>query len=178
MERNSKKDLMVTLAVLLVICFIVAGVVLTKKKPVNESSQTPVATTSTTSSNDTATPAETTITETPATDAAASTPANASGYKDGDYRATGNYSTSETTETITVNVTLKDGVVTGTSATASKIARESKEYAEMFLQNYKSQVVGKKITDIKLSRVSGSSLTSQGFNSAIQTIEAQAKSAS
>jgi uncharacterized protein with FMN-binding domain len=163
MEKSSKKDLIVTLAVLLVIVFIVTSVVVTKKDP---------AVTNIVSTKDTAPAA----TLSPAPSLTAATPTTAtSGYKDGNYNASGKYSTPEGSETINVSVTLKDGVVTDTSATENPKSSDSQEYVTMFLENYKELVVGNNIAELKLSRVSGSSLTSQGFNSAIQTIITQAK---
>jgi len=37
-------------------------------------------------------------------------------------------------------------------------------------------VIGKNIADVQLSRVSGSSLTPEGFNNALATIKSQAQS--
>jgi uncharacterized protein with FMN-binding domain len=167
--NSSKKNLIVTLSVLLAIAVIVAGAVLTKKKDSTDSS---LATTSSdTSTTDIAedTPATTETTTTADNNTASS------GYKDGTYTATGRYATPEATESITVTVTLKDGIITDTSATASESTRDSKEFAGAFVANYKSQVVGKNIASLKLSRVSGSSLTPQGFNSAIAQIQTKAK---
>ncbi|MDB5182611.1 MAG: hypothetical protein JWO47_395 [Candidatus Saccharibacteria bacterium] len=174
MEQNKKKDLIVTLSVLLVVVFIVTGVILTHKKSSTASDNTVARTSlSSSSATDTTTPTpaatDTTTTTTPTTDTSTSS------FKDGTYTATADYATPENTENIKVTVTLKDGIVTDTSAAASAISRESKEYATEFVQNYKSFVVGKSIASIKLSRVSGSSLTSQGFNDAISQIENQAK---
>ena len=73
-------------------------------------------------------------------------------------------------------MTLKDGAVTETSATSGAIDDEGKEYQSDFIAGYKQQVVGKKVDTISLSRVSGSSLTSQGFNNALKQIETQAQS--
>jgi len=168
MEQKSKKDLIVTLSVLLAVVFIVTGVLLTNKKEPTASENTTVETSDTATTTPETTPATTEPTST-------ETPTNTSGFKDGTYTATGDYSTPEDIENIKVTVTLKDGIVTETSAIASMISRDSKEYATQFVENYKSQVVGKKISSIKLSRVSGSSLTSQGFNDAIDQIETQAK---
>jgi uncharacterized protein with FMN-binding domain len=160
MEHNSKKDLIVTLAVLLVVVLAVGGaVVFAKKKP---SDDTGTSTTQTTQA------ANDTNTSTSASNSSAT-------FKDGTYSATGEYDTPDGPETITVKVTLKGGTVSDTSATASMQSRESKDYAAQFLDAYKTFVVGKDISAVKLSRVSGSSLTSQGFNSAIQQIENQAK---
>ena len=41
--------------------------------------------------------------------------------------------------------------------------------------NVKTLVVGKKITDVKLDKVSGSSLTPKGFNDALEQIKTLAK---
>ena len=96
-------------------------------------------------------------------------------YKDGTYKATGDYTSPGGSQEITVSVTLKDNVITATSATSGASDTESKEHQEEFIANYKDLVIGKKISDVKLSRVAGSSLTSQGFNDAIQQIETDAE---
>ena len=61
-----------------------------------------------------------------------------------------------------------------TSAPKKKKAPKKKS-EQQFIDGYKSLVVGKDISSISLNRVSGSSLTSQGFNSAIQKIKSQAQ---
>lgn len=99
-----------------------------------------------------------------------------SGYKDGSYTATGSYRTPEGSEQITVTLTLKSGVVADSSVTFSQTReRESKQYQSQFASGYSQLVVGKKIDEINLSRVSGSSLTPLGFNAALEQIKAQAK---
>lgn len=107
-------------------------------------------------------------------DATSSNNAANGSYQDGTYSATGSYATPEGEEQITVKLTLADGTVTDTSATASGKARESRQYQSQFLNAYKELVVGKSVDELRLSRVSGSSLTSQGFNKAVQTIKQQA----
>lgn len=97
-----------------------------------------------------------------------------SAYQDGTYTATGSYSTPGGQESITVTVTLKSDIVTATSAKSSSNDHDSREYQSRFISGYKSLVVGKKISDIQLSHVSGSSLTSSGFNKALDQIEQQA----
>ncbi len=73
-------------------------------------------------------------------------------------------------------MTVKDGVVTATTLGQNGSNRETKEYQGKFASGYKSQVIGKALSDISLSRVSGSSLTSKGFNKALETIKSQAQS--
>ncbi|MDB5175188.1 MAG: uncharacterized protein JWM81_46 [Candidatus Saccharibacteria bacterium] len=97
-------------------------------------------------------------------------------YKDGTYTETGTYTSPGGTESLKVTVTLAGGVVTDTSAVGSKRSDDSTFYAGQFIDNYKSLVVGKKISDIKLSKVSGSSLTPIGFNAALTKIKTDAQS--
>ncbi len=96
-------------------------------------------------------------------------------FKDGTYTASGNYSTPGGKESVTVTVTLKNNVITEVSTTGSATRGDSAEYQSAFLSGYKSQVVGKPISDVSLSRVAGSSLTSNGFNKALDAIENDAK---
>ncbi|TAH35170.1 FMN-binding protein [Candidatus Saccharibacteria bacterium] len=96
-------------------------------------------------------------------------------YKDGTYTATGKYNSPGGNEKIGVTVTLKDGVITAASLDTSDASGDAAEYQDQFASGYKSLVVGKKIDSVSLSRVSGSSLTSNGFNNALDTIKEQAK---
>ncbi len=96
-------------------------------------------------------------------------------YKDGTYSATGSYRTPGGTESIEVTVTLAGGVVTQATVTQHATGGESEEYQSKFVSGYKAQVVGKKLSDLSLSRVAGSSLTPLGFNNAIETIKSDAQ---
>jgi hypothetical protein len=104
---------------------------------------------------------------------AQSIPANAM-FKDGSYTAVGSYEAPGERENITVTLTLQNGVGTDASTKEGYQSSESQLYQDQFVSAYKQSVVGKKITDIKLSHVAASSLTSQGFNKAVQQIEQQA----
>ncbi len=95
-------------------------------------------------------------------------------FKDGIYSATGSYQTPGGTESIGVKVTLSSGTITDASVTQNATHGEAKEYQAAFASAFKSQVVGKKISEVSLSRVAGSSLTPIGFNNAIDSIEQQA----
>ena len=132
------------------------------------------------SSQTTTTPATQELTTTPSDTAAATTTdttvsANTSGYKDGTYTAASSYRTPETTEPISVTLTLVSGVVTDVSVTTNPQAPETRQYQGQFLAGYKQYVVGKNIDAVSVSRVSGSSLTSGGFMSALAEIKTQAK---
>ncbi len=99
----------------------------------------------------------------------------ASVYKDGTYSAVGTYTAPSGQESIGVSVTLAGDVVKDVTVTGNATKEDSKKYQAKFISGYKALVVGKKISDVSLSKVSGSSLTPNGFNDAIAKIEAQAK---
>ena len=97
-------------------------------------------------------------------------------YTDGTYKATGNYSTPGGTESVTVSLTLNNGAISDITTTGSATGGNSAQFQGQFLANYKSQVVGKSIDKVRLSKVAGSSLTSSGFNRALDTIKNDAQS--
>ena len=97
-------------------------------------------------------------------------------YKDGTYTADGSYRTPETVEKITVTVTLAGGVVDKVQVTGDPQARETERYQGQFIGGISELVVGKPLDEISVSKVAGSSLTSQGFTQAIEKIRAEAAS--
>lgn len=190
---SKKRELLATLAVLIVIVVIVTGVIISsRKKPADELASTtalPVTTNDIpatspdasqvsdeqpSQSNDTATtntPAHQTTTET--APAPVTTPSTT--YRNGSFSATGSYSSPGGNQTITIEVTIKDDVVVASSAQSGATDEESDEFQDKFISGYKQHVVGKKVDSVSLSRVSGSSLTSQGFNNALSKIRTQAR---
>lgn len=104
-----------------------------------------------------------------------SSAATKSQYKDGTYTAEGKYMTPGGQEAIDVKITLASGVVNNAEVTQKPISKEAHQYQAAFVSGFKAQVVGKKIDDVSLSRVAGSSLTPGGFNTALDTIKSQAQ---
>ncbi len=99
----------------------------------------------------------------------------AANYKDGVYTSTGSYISPGGPDEIDVTVTLANNVVTEIVSVAKPGDDVSKKYMKLFTDNYKTLVIGKNISEVKLDKVSGSSLTSIGFNNAISKIRSQAK---
>lgn len=95
-------------------------------------------------------------------------------YKDGTYTAEGSYQTPETVETISVTLTLADDVVTDVEVVGDPQAEETEEYQGEFIAGIADEVVGKKLDELDVDRVAGSSLTSAGFNQAVVDIKEQA----
>lgn len=110
------------------------------------------------------------------TDQNLTTSGSTASYKDGTYSATGSYSSPGGNEEIKVTITILNGKVTDSSITPQASSRESEEYQTDFANNYKSLVTGKAIASLSLSHVAGSSLTSIGFNEALDAIRSQAQS--
>lgn len=95
-------------------------------------------------------------------------------YKDGTYSASGRYSSPGGQEEVDVTVTLANNVITDVTVTTDAASGTSAQYQSEFKNGYKKLVVGKNISDVKLSRVAGSSLTSTGFNNALDKIKTDA----
>lgn len=100
----------------------------------------------------------------------------ASIYKDGIYTATGSYMSPGGYDQITVTPTLANGIVTGASVVSGAGDGTSQRYQDKFISGYQPLVIGKDIASLSLSRVSGSSLTSIGFNDAVAQIKIAARS--
>ncbi len=100
----------------------------------------------------------------------------AASYKNGVYSVTGGYTSPAGPEQLGVTVTLENNVISDVSVEVRADKPISKKMQEDFAANYKSQVVGKKLSEVKLDKVSGSSLTPKGFNDALEQVKTQAQS--
>ena len=96
-------------------------------------------------------------------------------YKDGTYSADGNYISPNGTETVGVELTLAGGAVSDVKITQHPSNPNTRKFQGEFAGGIQSQVVGKKLDEIKVSKVAGSSLTSGGFNQAVAKIKSQAQ---
>lgn len=101
--------------------------------------------------------------------------AGAATYADGTYSADGSYiDGGGTLETIAVTVTLAGDVITDVEVTGDPQNPESGRYQSEFIGGIADEVLGKDIDEISLDRVAGSSLTSGGFNDALEAIRSEA----
>lgn len=116
-------------------------------------------------------------TTSPTTTTAPSTSAASSGtYKDGTYTASTSYFTPDGQEDAKLTITLANNVVTASDFSEQALSGEGQRYQNRFDSNYKSEVVGQKVSDISLSRVAGASLTTDGFSQALEQIKQNAAS--
>ncbi|WP_284979694.1 hypothetical protein [Arthrobacter sp. fls2-241-R2A-200] len=96
-------------------------------------------------------------------------------YKDGTYSADGNYTSPNGQETVGVQLTLTGGKVSAVNITTHPTNPNTKKFQGEFASGIAAQVVGKDIDSLNVSKVAGSSLTSGGFNDAVQKIKSEAK---
>ncbi len=110
------------------------------------------------------------------TDGAASgTDGAASGtFTDGSYTASGSYSSPGGEESIGVEVTVADGVVTEVTVTPEAENGNAARFQEEFASGIADVVVGQELAGLSVDKVSGSSLTGEGFNAALDQIRADA----
>ena len=96
-------------------------------------------------------------------------------YEDGEYTARGEYISPGGPQSVGVTVTLSNSVITAVSVDTSQTKGPSLEYQGKFAGGISDVVVGKNIDEIEVDKVSGSSLTSGGFNEAIEQIKQEAQ---
>lgn len=98
-----------------------------------------------------------------------------SAYKDGTYSADGTYVSPNGTETVGVELTLAGGAVTDVNITQHPSNPNTRKFQGEFASGIAAQVVGRNIDDLNVSKVAGSSLTSGGFNKALEQIKSEAQ---
>jgi uncharacterized protein with FMN-binding domain len=172
---NRIQKIVASFMTILAVVLVTGGVAVYDNKQKNAktsdvSSVTPAQTTQQ-STNDSTAPTDTTT----STDSSSSGSTSASSYKDGSYTASSDYSVPNGYEDIKVTLTVSSGVVTNSQIMNSESDRESAEWQERFASDYKSMVVGKSLSGLNLSYVSGASDTTDGFNEALDKIRTQAQ---
>ena len=101
--------------------------------------------------------------------------ASANVYKDGTYTSEGMYVSPGGNEKINVSLVLKDDVIVDATVKSLATLPASVNWQGKFVSGVKEQVVGKKLSEVNLTKVSGSSLTPKGWNDAVAKIQVQAK---
>lgn len=104
----------------------------------------------------------------------AGTEAAGGSYSDGTYTAEGEYKSPNGTESISVELTLEGDAVTAVTVTPEASNPNSVRYQTEFAEGISGEIVGENIDDLNVDRVAGSSLTSGGFNEAVESIKADA----
>jgi len=96
------------------------------------------------------------------------------GFTDGTYTAEGSYSTPGGEESISVELSVADGVVTDVTVTPEASGGNAARFQDEFASGIADEVVGQELAGLSVDKVSGSSLTGDGFNAALDQIRADA----
>lgn len=94
-------------------------------------------------------------------------------YRDGRYRATGWYGSLPSS--IGVTLTLRANRIRTVRVTPHATDPTSRELQERFARAVGPRVVGRRIDEVRLTRLAGSSSTTLGFNDALRRIRADAR---
>ncbi|HEY5229599.1 MAG TPA: hypothetical protein VIJ11_01755 [Galbitalea sp.] len=106
---------------------------------------------------------------------ATSTSDNTTSYTDGTFTADGSYVSPGGRETIAVTVTIKSDLIIAASVKTVTADPQGAQYQAQFESGISAVAVGKSLDTLSVGSVAGSSLTSQGFNSALASIRSEAK---
>jgi uncharacterized protein with FMN-binding domain len=98
--------------------------------------------------------------------------ASSSRYRDGEYETKGWYG--GLPSNIDVELTLRAGRITDVQVTPNATDPTSLDYQERFADAVPDVVVGKRIDEVRVSRLAGSIGTPDGFNDAIEKIKDRA----
>jgi len=108
------------------------------------------------------------------TDTGTDTGTGSGTYTDGTYTESGDYEAPSGTETVEVTVTLADGIITDVTVVGDATDPTAQSRQAQFSAGIADIVEGKNIDELDVQKVGGSSLTSGGFNVAIEAIKADA----
>lgn len=95
-------------------------------------------------------------------------------YVDGTYTESGEYQAPSGTESVEVTLTLADGIITAVEVVGDATDPQARLHQGEFISGIGAVVQGKSIDEIRVDKVGGSSLTSGGFNRAVEAIKADA----
>lgn len=97
-----------------------------------------------------------------------------SSYKDGTYKASIDYYVPHGTNTLTATIVVSNGIISSVTTSDDYTDHESALYIDSFESGISSAATGKSLNGLSLSRVGGASLTTEAFNSVLDTIRTQA----
>lgn len=95
-------------------------------------------------------------------------------YTNGSYTANGDYQSPAGPESISITLVIQDDVVKSATVVPQATHDTSLNFQEKFAGGVVMQVVGMDLDELNVGNVSGSSLTGDGFNAALASIQSQA----
>lgn len=95
-------------------------------------------------------------------------------YADGTYSSRTSYRSPGGTHSAEATITLENDIVTAATFSSDAGNSTSKKYVDRFKAAFKAEVVGKDLDSVALSRIGGASLTTNGYNDALDLVIAKA----
>lgn len=95
-------------------------------------------------------------------------------YADGTYSAEGDYTSPAGPSSVLVEITIQNDSVAAVTVTPESTDPTAKGFQTQFANGIADVIVGRDLDILEVSRVGGSSLTSGGFNDALEKIKAEA----
>lgn len=138
----------------------------------SQAAETPAAAESTAAAPEMTAAGESAASSDPATTASA---ASDQAYEDGTYTQTGTYQSPAGQEEVGVSLTLAADVVTAVEVEPMPDNPTTEMYQGRFAGGISEAIVGKKLDELSVDKVAGSSLTSGGFNDATGKIKSEAQ---
>jgi len=96
-------------------------------------------------------------------------------YRNGRYTATGHYLTPGGNESIAVSIDVEGDMVAASTIEVEATSPTARQFQEQFRTTIAGRVTARPLSGLSVSRVSGASLTSLGFNDALAKIRQEAK---
>ncbi|MBG6184554.1 uncharacterized protein with FMN-binding domain [Arthrobacter sp. CAN_A214] len=95
-------------------------------------------------------------------------------YEDGTYTQVGTYVSPGGPEEIGITLTLEGDAVTGAEAEPMPSNPTTEMYQGRFASGIQEEIAGRKLDDLEVDKVAGSSLSSGGFSEAVEKIKSEA----
>jgi len=95
-------------------------------------------------------------------------------YSDGTYTANGSYQSPAGPESISITLTIEGDVVTSVTTTPHSENDTSLNYQNNFASGVSASITGLALNQLNVGTISGASLTTKGFQTAVANIQTQA----
>jgi uncharacterized protein with FMN-binding domain len=103
-------------------------------------------------------------------------PTTSGTYKNGTYTAAGSYKSPAGSEEVSVTLTVQNDMISAVSVSGGSPNETSQRFIKALTSGVDAAIVGKNISEVQPTVISGASLTSKGFYTAVEAIKAQARS--
>lgn len=91
-------------------------------------------------------------------------------FKDGSYEVSLDYQVPRGTNNMKATITIKDDIITEVATVNTVASAKSEEYTKPFSEQISAEVVGKKLSEAKITKIAGASGTSKAFDDILDQV--------